>query len=86
MTRRRIFKRTLKFLFFGLGLPAFVMIGLYFGWLLGKLLGRPFDFVFALIGSLVGLILSSVILWRVALKEYRKALEKSETISSFRFF
>jgi F0F1-type ATP synthase assembly protein I len=75
MIRRKMFKHALKFLFFGLGLPAFVMIGLYFGWIFGKSLGKPFDLVFALIGSLLGLLLSSVILWKVALKEYKKALE-----------
>ncbi|MCP8308426.1 MAG: hypothetical protein H3Z54_06990 [archaeon] len=72
MSKKRPIGKIFKFLIFGLELPAFVLLGLYLGFLMEKGLGKSWSGAFMLLGALIGLAIGSAILWWTALRMYRK--------------
>ncbi|MCP8309092.1 MAG: hypothetical protein H3Z53_09175 [archaeon] len=73
MSKKRSIGKIVKFLIFGLELPAFVLLGLYLGFLVEKGLGRSWSGAFVLSGALIGLVLGSMILWWTALRLYKRS-------------
>ena len=54
-----------KALLVGLILPALTVSSMYFGFQLGRSIGKPFDMFLALIGAFVGFGLASLIAWMI---------------------
>ncbi len=51
---------------FGLIFPCCILVGLGIGWMVGRNLGKPMDFVLALAGAILGLIAgTAILLWYV---------------------
>ncbi|MEM3624781.1 MAG: hypothetical protein QXL52_05760 [Nitrososphaerales archaeon] len=75
MSRRRPVGKIIKFLIFGLELPAFVLLGLFLGFLVEEGLGKSWSGAFMLLGAIMGLALGSIILWWTTLKIYRRSIK-----------
>ena len=72
MSKKHPIGKIVKYLIFGLELPAFVLLGLYLGFLVEKELGKSLSGAFVLLGALIGLAIGSMILWWTAQRMYRK--------------
>jgi len=72
MSKKRPIGKIFKFMIFGLELPAFVLLGLYLGFLVGKDLGGSWSGALMLLGAFIGLAIGTMILWWTALRMYRK--------------
>ncbi|MEM3437650.1 MAG: hypothetical protein QXP55_03830 [Nitrososphaerales archaeon] len=77
MPRRHPIGKIVKFLIFGLELPAFVLLGLLLGFFVENGLGRSYSGIFMLLGSIIGLVVGSIILWWTALRIYKKSIRNS---------
>jgi len=75
MSKKRPIGKIVKFLIFGLELPAFVLLGLFLGFLVEEGFGRPWSGAFMLLGAIIGLAIGSIILWWMALRMYKRSIK-----------
>jgi hypothetical protein len=86
MSRRHPISKIVKFLIFGLELPAFVLLGLFLGFLAEDELSRPWSGAFMLLGAIIGLAIGSIILWWTALNMYKRSMGNSVMLNSFTLY
>jgi hypothetical protein len=66
----------IKFLIFGLELPLLVIVSMYAGWTIGRVLGPPFDILLTVLLTFAGFGMGTMLLLVFAQrnrKEYREA-------------